>query len=163
MSAILPAAAHQHHAEILPHVDALRIIADDLSSPDAADLPERLRAEVAFLYAQLVPHMEMAEQRLYPRLAQLLQDSHALEPLHREHAEVRRLIDQIDATAARLIVPVAPGPRLQLRRALYHLYAILSVHLAEEEEYLPVLSHNLSEPELEEIATSMRHARFEPL
>lgn len=163
MSVTLPASSHQHHAEILPHVDALRVIADDLAQADPPDLSRRLRAEVAFLYAQLIPHMEMSEARLYPRLEQLLEDGRAMEPFRREHADVRRLIDEIDATSVRLTSPTRPADRMGLRRALYRLYAILSVHLAEEEQYLPVLQHNLSESELTDLASGMEHARLEPL
>jgi hypothetical protein len=46
MSLTLPASAHQHHAEILPHVEALRVRADDLAQPEPADLGPRLAAEV---------------------------------------------------------------------------------------------------------------------
>jgi hemerythrin-like domain-containing protein len=163
MSLTLPASAHQHHAEILPHVEALRVLADDLAQPEPADLGPRLAAEVGFLKGQLIPHMEMAEARLYPRLEQLLQDVRAVEPFRREHVEVRRLIHEIDQASGHLSTPVRAGQRLQLRRALYRLFTILSVHLAEEEQYLPILERNLSDAERSELVSEMQHARLEPL
>lgn len=163
MVATLPTTSHQDHSEILPHVDALRAIADDLADPDVPGLRHRLRREVAFLYAQLMPHLETAEARLYPRLEELLGDRHALEPFRREHKHVRRLIEEIDDSLARLSSPLRPAQRSGLRRALYRLFGLLSVHLAEEEQYLPVLGHDLSEEELAELVSGMRHARLEPL
>lgn len=163
MIATLPTASHQHHAEILPHVDSLRAIADDLANPDVPGLRHRLRREVAFLYAQLIPHMEMAEARLYPRLEQLLGDSHALEPFRREHKHVRRLIEEIDDSLARLTSPLRPAERFGLRRTLYRLFGLLSVHLAEEEQYVSLLEHNLSQEELADLVAGMQHARLEPL
>jgi hypothetical protein len=54
--------------------------------------------------------------------------------------------------------PVGPGDDLALRRILYRLYAILKVHLAEEELYLGVIEHDLSEAEKDALARGMEHA-----
>jgi iron-sulfur cluster repair protein YtfE (RIC family) len=163
MSLTLPTSAHQHHAEILPHVEALRVLADDLAEPEPRDLPARLAAEVAFLREQLVPHMEMAETALYPRMEKLLGDVRAVEPLRREHGEVRHLVDELERVTPRLAVPMRAGQRIELRRALYRLFAILSVHLAEEEQYLAVLQGNLSDAELAELVSGMEHVRLTPM
>jgi Mn-dependent DtxR family transcriptional regulator len=40
---------------------------------------------------------------------------------------------------------------------------MLRVHLAEEELYLRVLDHNLSEAEKDELARGIEHAMAEPL
>jgi hypothetical protein len=37
------------------------------------------------------------------------------------------------------------------------------VHLAEEEQYLPILERNLSDAERSELVSEMQHARLEPL
>ena len=50
------------------------------------------------------------------------------------------------------------GIQLRLRRVLYRMYALLKVHLAEEDAYLGVLEHNLSPEEEDELARSMAHA-----
>ena len=46
---------------------------------------------------------------------------------------------------------------------LYRVYAVLKVHLAEEEEYLRVLDHNLSNEEQAELVDSLEHAMAEPI
>ena len=52
---------------------------------------------------------------------------------------------------------------LALRRALYRLHSILKVHLAEEELYLSVLDHNLTDEEKDGLARGLDHAMAEPL
>jgi hypothetical protein len=50
-----------------------------------------------------------------------------------------------------------------LRRVLYRLYALLEVHLAEEELYLGVLEHNLSDEEKDVLAGAIDHACSTPV
>ena len=50
-----------------------------------------------------------------------------------------------------------------LRRVLYRIYAILKVHLAEEELYLRVLDRNLSSEEKDVLAQGIDHAIATPL
>jgi hypothetical protein len=109
------------------------------------------------MVGQLVPHMEQAEETLYPELERLLQDSHAMASLRREHVEGRRLIIELGGLVKQ---DLWLGTRLRLRRVLYlyRLYAILETHLGEEQEYLTVLGGNLSEQEQEELGRAMKHA-----
>ena len=58
---------------------------------------------------------------------------------------------------------MAEVDEIGLRRVLYRLYAILKVHLAEEELYLGVLDGALGEPEKERLALAIEHAVAEPL
>lgn len=159
----LQTTAHRHHAEIVPHVQALLQLAEDLDRLDAPELRARLEGELGFLTGQLIPHMEAAERALYPTLERLLQNGHALAPLRREHGEVRRLIADLERLSTRIGVGVAPGDLLSLRRVLYRLFAIVRVHLHEEEHYLRVLSRNLSTEEVEVLAAELEHSGREPL
>jgi hypothetical protein len=132
---------HRHHAELVPHVDELRLIADAVSELDGGELRERLGAVLRFIDEHLVPHMEMAEQNLYPELDRLLEDPRAMAPMRREHAAMRRLLDE-----------------LVLRRVLYRLFAMMRVHLFEEERYLAIIDRNASDPEVRSLVDGMRHA-----
>lgn len=150
---------HQHHAELLPHVDNLRILADDIQELGGERLRERLGAELAFVDEQLIPHMEMAERNLYPELQRLFEDPRAMAPMQREHLELRRLIDQARAMRERLPDGnVAIHDEILLRRVLYRLFVMMRVHLFEEERYLAIIDRNASDPELRALAEGMRHA-----
>jgi iron-sulfur cluster repair protein YtfE (RIC family) len=154
----LPTVAHEHHDILLAHVQELGAIADSIGRVSQAELDERLNAEYRFVTGQLVPHMERAEETLYPELERLLQNRHSMAPLRREHEELRRLIGELGDLRSH-----APdlGAHLRLRRTLYRMYSILKVHLAEEEAYLAVLERNLSPEERGELAKAMEHATAE--
>jgi hemerythrin-like domain-containing protein len=151
----LQGVAHGHHDALVPHVDALAAIADEIGRGSSADLAERLAAEHRFITAQLVPHLEQAEQTLYPALERLLQNRHSMTPMRREHELLRKLIAELAELRTR---PMEFGVQLRLRRVLYRMYAMLKIHLAEEQAYLTVLEHNLSREEEDELAHGMAHA-----
>lgn len=160
MAQTLPLVVHEHHEALTPHVDALAAIADAIGTVPSDELAERVRAEHAFIVAQLVPHMEQAELTLYPELERLLQNRHSMAPMRREHELVRKLVLELGE------IPVGSGglaAELRLRRILYRIYASMKVHLAEEEAYLAILERNLSAEESNELARGLRHATAEPI
>jgi hypothetical protein len=150
---------HQHHAELLPHVDELRRLADDVAQLGGADLRQRLGAELAFIDDQLVPHMRMAEQHLYPELERLLEDPRAMAPMRREHEAMRRLLTELRGVSEHLSDgPISLRDELVLRRILYRLYAMLQVHLGEEERYLAIIDRNVTDVEVRGLIEGMHHA-----
>jgi iron-sulfur cluster repair protein YtfE (RIC family) len=156
----LPRVAHQHHAALLPHVDALATIAESIGKAPSDEIKVRVAAEHRFIIAQLVPHMEQAEATLYPQLERLLQNRHSMTPMRREHVSLRQLIDELGQTTTR---PLGFGEQLRLRRLLYRLFSLLKSHLAEEEAYIDVLRGNLSADEAEALAQGLAHAMSEPI
>jgi hypothetical protein len=154
----------QHHAQLMPHVDALLSIAEMIGQQPLAELQRRLDEEYEFITGQLVPHMETVEKAVYPELRRLLQNPRAMSPMEREHGEVRRLIGELGALRRQAQGGgLGHGQTLQLRRVLIRLFAILKVHLVEEEEYTPLLEHNLTPQQAEALAASMAHAVREQL
>jgi hypothetical protein len=151
----LPRVAHEHHDVLVPHVDALAAIADEIGTAPASELTERLDAEYRFITGQLVPHMNRAEETLYPQLERLMQNRHSMTPMRREHEELRQLVAELDRLRTQ---PMGFGVQLRLRRVLYRMYSILKTHLAEEEAYIGVLDRNLSPEEEEDLARAMAHA-----
>ena len=149
------AVGHEHHAALMPHVDALAELAAELDDPHPADFDVRLTAEHRFILDQLVPHMERAEETLYPELERLMQNRHSMTPMRREHNELRTMIRDLGASIGR---ELTFGARLRMRRLLYRTHALLKTHLAEEEAYLGLLDRNLSEHELAELGRAMEHA-----
>ena len=153
-----------HHAHLMPHVDALLVIAEMIGKRPVAEVQAKLDDEYEFIVQQLVPHMETVEKSVYPELQRLLQNPRAMAPMEREHKEVRRLIGELGTLRGQMHGGgLGHGQMLQLRRVLVRLFAILKVHLAEEEEYTPILEHNVTPERAEALAASMEHAVREQL
>jgi len=159
------AAGHEHHERINTMLDGLPVLADMLDErPRPARFEDRYRTVYATVTGTLLPHMESVETTLYPELDRLMQNRHSMAQMRREHEDIRGLVERL-GTFAEAIEADALGPAgtIGLRRVLYRLYSLLKVHLAEEEEYLRVLEHNLSEAEQADLVKGLKHAVAEPL
>ena len=117
-----------------------------------------------FVTETLEPHMEAVESSLYPELDRLMQNRHSMVQMRREHEDLKGLITRL-GTFREAIEADALGPAgtIGLRRALYRFYALLKVHLSEEEEYMNVLERNLSDADQAELVKGLEHAMAEPL
>ena len=158
-------AGHEHHQRITEALDRLPELADMLAErprPDAFEAD--LAALHRFVTATLEPHMEAVEASLYPALDRLMQNRHSMLQMRREHEDLKRLITRLglflEAVQAEAL---GPAGTIGLRRVLYRLYALLKVHLAEEEEYMRVLSRNLTGQEQVELTKGLEHAMAEPI
>jgi len=156
----LPKVAHEHHAALLPHINALAEIADSIGQATIDELAERIKVEQRFITQQLVPHMHQAESTLYPQLERLMQNRHSMTPMRREHVFLQRLIDEFTAIDIR---HASFGAQFRLRRILYRMVALIKTHLAEEDEYIKVLQGNLSADEAAELASHLEHATADPI
>ena len=156
--------SHEHHGRIAEHVDRLPGIADSIGHADAAALWDALRPEYAFISTRLVRHMSAIESSLYEPLQRLMSGRHSMAPMRREHEELLRLIDSLGDFATTLEAgELDQDDGIVFRRALYRLHSLVKVHLAEEELYLGVLDHNLTEPEKDELLRSIVRACEQPL
>jgi iron-sulfur cluster repair protein YtfE (RIC family) len=153
MTHTLPRIAHEHHQRLILHVDTMPAIGDLLLTGTDAELRPRLEELATFLTGTLVPHMDATEPVLYPELERMLQNRHSMTPMRREHAEVRRLVAEYER-----IRPLTKdakhslGRVVALRRVVFQLYALLKVHVAEEELYIRIVDHNLAEDASEVLA-----------
>jgi hypothetical protein len=89
----------------------------------------------------------------------MLQNRHSMAPMRREHAEIRRLV----AEYSRLLKGLGDqrpriGKTVALRRVLLRLYALLEVHLVEEELYIPIINHGVSDEAAEVMAAALSHS-----
>lgn len=154
----LPKVGHDHHERILHEVDRLPGLADALLVQGAV-LPPELRDIARFLSGTLVPHLDAAEQTLYPELERMYQNRHSMTPMRREHTEVRRLVEQLDRLLLPIgTAPVAIGVAFLLRRILFRLYAILKIHLAEEEIYVRIVDQGVGPEAAEVLAAAIEHS-----
>jgi Hemerythrin HHE cation binding domain len=115
---------------------------------------------VTFCTDRLLPHLEAAESTLYPELERILQNRHSMTPLRREHTEIRSLVAHLQALDKKLAVrALGPGETLELRRVIFRLYALLKVHLAEEQLYSGILEHAVEAERSDRLAAALQHAR----
>jgi soluble P-type ATPase len=123
------------HRSLRPHVGELAALAarlDSLPPSDARVQLERLRD---MLEKELLPHEREEQQTAYPLLGKMLKEEDPTGPLIQTHHEIHRLTRLFSRLVAQL-PPEGPGPEdlRDLRRALYGLHAILTLHFAQEEE-----------------------------
>jgi hemerythrin-like domain-containing protein len=157
----LPRVAHEHHERLLERVNQMPAIGDLFLTADAADVGRTAGETSDFLRGTLIPHVDAAEQALYPELERLLQNRHAMAPMKREHTDVRRLVADFTRLTQQIEDGrVTPGKRLALRRVLFQLYALLKIHLAEEEAYLRIVDHGVSTDVAELLAVALDHPGF---
>jgi heavy metal translocating P-type ATPase len=123
------------HRSLRPHVGELAALAsrlDSLAPATARTQLERLRET---LEKELLPHEREEQQTAYPLLGKMLEAEDPTGPLIQTHHEIHRLTRLFGRLVARLPQD-GPGPEdlRDLRRALYGLHAILTLHFAQEEE-----------------------------
>jgi hypothetical protein len=158
MTPTLPHVAHEHHERLMQHVDEMPAVGAMILAAPMAELRPRLAEMDQFLSGLLVPHLDAAEQTLYPELERMLQNRHSMAPMRREHAEIRRLV----AEFSRLVKGLDDarphvGKTVALRRILFPLYALLQVHLVEEELFIPIVNHGVTEEAASIMAAALKH------
>ena len=161
----LPTTGHELHERIREHIDRIPELADMLEQhPVPEAFGPRFEAEVAFITGTLLPHVAVVEDTLYPELERLMQNRHSMAPMRREHKELARLIEAMEGYLKALRAGhMGMTEAMGLRRVLFRFYAVVKVHLGEEQEYLRVLERNLSPEEQEALGKRIEHAVAHPL
>jgi hypothetical protein len=148
-------AAHAQHDEMVATVDLMPALGDMLLVAPQEELRPRLADLDEFLNGTLLPHMDAAEPVVFPELERLMQNRHSMTPLRREHARIR----QLAAEYSRLWPQVRDahhslGKALAVRRVVFSLYALMKVHLAEENLYIDIIERG-AEARAEEVAAEV--------
>ena len=159
MTPTLPRVTHEHHERLMQHVDEMPAVGKMILTAPMEELRLRLAELDGWLTELLIPHLEAAEKTLYPELERMLQNRHSMAPMRREHVEIRRLV----AEFSRLVKALGDqrpkiGKTVALRRVLYRLYALLEIHLVEEEVYVPIINHGVSDEAAEVMAAALNHS-----
>jgi heavy metal translocating P-type ATPase len=123
------------HRALRPHVAELASLAARLETLPGPEARRQLTALHEMLERELLPHEQEEQRTAYPALARMLKDEDPTGPLIHTHHEIHRLTRLF----GRLIAHLPPeGPAAEdlrdLRRSLYGLHAILTLHFAQEEE-----------------------------
>jgi hypothetical protein len=153
----LPQAAHAHHERLLEHVNRIPADADALltATPEAA--LASIRETRTFLTGTLLPHMDAAERALYPELERMFQNRHSMAPMRREHTRIRELVGEFGTLVDKDAGTVSLGRTLALRRVLFQLYALLKVHLGEEEAYLRIVERGVTDDVADAVTAALEH------
>jgi iron-sulfur cluster repair protein YtfE (RIC family) len=158
MTPSLPHVAHEHHERLIEHVNEMPALGAMILTAPIEELRPRLTATSEFLNTLLMPHLEAAEATLYPELERMFQNRHSMAPMRREHAEVRRLVAEF-TRLEKAVGDKRPtiGKTVALRRVVFTHYALLEVHLVEEELYIPIVRHGVTDEAAEIIAAAIDH------
>lgn len=149
------------HAELVPHIDALRTAGDAVGRADLAELRALVDGAYDFLAHHLIPHAEAEERALYPAVQRAVGAVEVTATMTRDHVEVRVLTDELAGFREQLTAAAGLDDELAngLRRVLYGLHHLVKVHFAKEEEvYLPILEQRLTPDEASAMFAAMHEA-----
>ncbi len=123
------------HQQLQPGIDGLRELADNVAelSPQAA--VSRLQAAAEFLTHDVLPHEHLEEERFYPLVARHIGGSDPTATMLRAHVEIVHL-SRVLARAVESLTEADLDATdiLEVRRLLYALHSVLSLHNAQEDE-----------------------------
>jgi hypothetical protein len=158
MSSNLPQVAHEHHERLMTTVDTLPALGDALMKDPPATLVPRFAEVDAFFASVLLPHLDAAERAIYPELERMMQNRHSMTPMRHEHQQVRNLVADFHAMTAQLSEPShSLARKLSLRRVIFRLYALLKVHLVEEELYVGIVNKGVTADMADVLAAGLDH------
>jgi len=146
---------HQHlYGPIQGLLDAADALHDESDT-----LPDAVHEAYAFLVDEIVPHARAEEEALYPAVAELLGSPDATAAMIRQHVEIGRLVARLGVLRDEAMADVTSSRRRNLQQVLDALHAVLTLHLATEEElYLPLLDAKLSPRRSEHLAEELEAA-----
>jgi len=139
---------HDEHRSLRVHIESLRDAADAVGVVGMAALSDLVVVQLAFLNTGYLPHARAEIEVVYPFVALAMGSPVATASTRREHAEIVGYIHELERLSDRLIAARDVDHALanELRRVLYGLVAVVSLHLAVEEEiYLPLLEDHLTD------------------
>jgi iron-sulfur cluster repair protein YtfE (RIC family) len=137
------------HRHLLEGIESLKD-AGDLIGEVAFEIARKETEEVLhFLRDQLIPHARAEEAILYPVVGRLMGASGTTRTMTRDHLEISVLTGKLERA-------VEERDLQMMRRLLYGLYHLVSLHFLKEEEiYLPLLDQHLTWDQAEDLFHAM--------
>lgn len=150
----------EEHKQLVPRIETLRAVADSIGEVPITTLRQDVDDAFDFLANHLIPHAQAEERVLYPAVGRAMGAITATATMSQDHIAIGRLVDELNALRSQLVgAAVADVVLKDLRRVLYGLYALISVHFAKEEDvYLPLLDARLSPEEAKRLFAAMGEA-----
>ncbi len=149
------------HRELRSHVDEILAAAHELADRPPDALADRLVEVASFLRRDLLRHAGAEEAALYPVVGRLMGAPEATLTMSRDHREIEGLSEELDRLVGQL--PAGRVDMAELRRILYGLHAVVTLHFAKEEEiYLPLLDERLSPEDAARLFADLEAAARRP-
>ena len=121
----------QEHAELLEHLDHIRLAAREMPRLSSEERAAVIGRVLGFLRETLLPHARAEEEVLYPEWAALVGYPDAAVPMVHDHEAIVARVERL-AEASMEDVDT-------LQELIYGLYALILVHFRKEEDIqLPV-------------------------
>jgi heavy metal translocating P-type ATPase len=128
------------HRGLKPYIGELSSIAARLDTLSRTDARARLEQLYASLEQELLPHERDEQEHVYPLLSKMLGEEDPTGPLIQTHQEIRRLTRLFGRLVQQLSADgTEPYDFRDIRRVLYGLHAILSLHFAQEDDLYSLL------------------------
>ena len=130
------------HEGIKPHLDAILTTAHAVGEVPRPILMDMVTGVFDFLVRELLPHAEQEDAAIYTAVEKAIGVDGSTNSMKREHAGIRQYVNElIDLQGAIIANSDREDETIRsLRRVLYGLHAIISLHLTVEEDvYLPLL------------------------
>ena len=142
---------HETQRGMLPHLKAMRHVAETLDTVEHVEVVQNLRDVSDFIRFQLSPYLSARREIMYPVVDRIERANLATALLKRDHEEILRLTRQLD----RMIAEMSWEPLMtsrtthDVRQVVLALAATIAQHLAKEEDLVvPLLEARLSESEI---------------
>ena len=147
------------HRELHPFIEQLRTTADAIGDRPDSDVEQRVQGCVEFLEHHLLPHARAEDAVLYPAVERAMGARGATATMRRDHVEVEHLTRELGELRFEMPSGIDDKLARNLRRVLYGLYALVSVHFAKEEEvYVPLLADHLTSADADAMFEAMHRA-----
>ncbi len=137
------------HEELMPKVRHIRYVTDRLDTMPPEEAARELKEIYKFLSERLLPHEKAEDAVVYPLVADIIGGEDPTATMTRAHIEISHLI-KVFGKVLEEMPAEGPGPEdiREIRRILYGLYAILTLHFAQEEEsYLALIEERMKSEE----------------
>jgi iron-sulfur cluster repair protein YtfE (RIC family) len=152
------------HQAMHAKIAVIRRVADEVSDTPGPDVAAGVEEIYTFLSHELGSHARAEEEVLYPMVATALGSVNATATMIADHVRLSGLTAELDTLRTRLSSgnPLPPEDVTSLRRVLYGLHALVSVHLMKEEEvYLPILDEYLNPDQARAMYADMQRVEAE--
>jgi iron-sulfur cluster repair protein YtfE (RIC family) len=154
----------QEHKSLTPQLEHLCLTADLVGEAPVIRVLGQLEQDIRFLTRHLILFAEAQDSALYPVIQRLLGTPEATATMYRDQIAIAELITELQELTLELRAVGACNHVLatDLRRVLYSLYALITLHFAKEEElYLPLVEQGLSETEADVLLSFVERATYD--
>ncbi len=150
-------AIRAEHETLRGRLETLRETADLIELAPVEAVITELEEAYLFLEHHILPHARAEEDVLYRAYDQVANSPWATDTMRRDHDEIEKLTRELIGLRLMLsTTALTVDQKHSLRRIIYGLYAVLSLHLGNEEQLiLPRLEAALTQEAADQILTSM--------